>query len=99
MTDPGDHGVRKSLKRQVARGGTWRTPPHECTNDAEIADRVDPEWRGNAYQPNECPGQSRTHGATDIDADAVSRDCWHEILRRHQVRNDRLPGRSGQRAT
>src|SRR2546423_1554079 len=91
------NGAAKALHRQTRTLFHW-VPPKECTDDCKIADGIEPKWCGNSDPGDHHAAQRRTDGSADIDADAVCSHRGAEILLWNELRDDRLPDGSRQRA-
>src|ERR1700716_1806207 len=75
-----------------------RTPPEQRSDDSEIADGVQPKWRGTSQPSRNHAAKGRTDCPAYIDADAVGRHRRMQVLLGNELRHDRLPSRRRQRA-
>src|SRR5260370_16082169 len=92
------NGAAEALPGQMAGSLVRRTPPEQRSDDPEIADGVEPKWRGNSQSSSNHAAKGRTDCSADIDADAVGRHRRMQVLLGNELRHDRLPGRRRQRA-
>ena len=74
-----------------------RAPPHQDSDDAQRAQRIEPERRRQSQHADDDAGERRPDGAADVDADAVERDRRLQVLVRHQGGHDGLPRGRNQR--
>ena len=88
------HRADEGLRRQCGLRARRALPPDECPEDADVAERIDPEGRSIAECADQQATDRRPDGAADVDAEAVQRHCGREIRARYQVGYDGLPGRS-----
>src|SRR5438874_9125775 len=98
MTKPGADGVHETLRREAANPLPRRTPPKQRTDSADVADRVQPEWRCNAKPGDNDAAEGRSDSPAQVYSDAVRSDSRRKILPDNKQRHNRLPGRSGERA-
>src|ERR1700675_4157117 len=94
---PDANGAAKALDWQT-RSLFRRVPPKECTDDRKIADGIEPKWCSNSDPGDHHAAQRRTDGSADIDPDAVRSHRGAKILLWNELRDDRLPDGSRQRA-
>src|SRR5437016_5142329 len=97
MPEAGANGAAETLHGQMSGSFLRGMPPDERSDNAEIADRIDPERRSNAQAGHDDAAQCRPDCATHIEAHAVRSHRGSEILLGHELRNDRLPGGSLER--
>jgi hypothetical protein len=73
-------------------------PPHQCSDHAQIADGIDPKWCSDAGTGGHEPSQGGTDCSADIHAHTIRRDSRWQMLLWNELRHDRLPSWSRQRA-
>ena len=88
----------ETFNRQRACRFLRLPPPDDRGVDAEIAHRINDERRGNSERPDHGTCKRRSDRATDVDANAIPRNCGRERAFWYQFRRDRLPSRRGQGA-
>ena len=71
VAKPDANRTAEPLDRK-ARSLFRRAPPKKCTEDCEIADRIEPKWCRNSDPGDHQAAQRRTDGPADIDADTVA---------------------------
>jgi hypothetical protein len=86
----------EALRRESVVGRGW-PPPHEDGDDAERAQRIEPERCRQPQCADDETGERRADRTADVDADAVERNRRLQILFGDQRGDDRLPGRGDQR--
>src|SRR5215211_4557086 len=70
MAKSGANGAAETLRRLMPGARPGWMPPQKGGNDPEIADRVEPERRGNAEPGDDDTSQGGTDRAADVDADS-----------------------------
>ena len=93
-----EHGAHEALRGQAARACRWRAPPQQRSDDAQIADGVEPERRRDPGGGRDRPAERRAHGTAHVDTGAIRRHRGRQVRARNELRNDRLPGRGRERA-
>src|SRR5207237_10268152 len=71
MPEAGANGAAETLHGQMSGSFLRGMPPDERSDNAEIADRIDPERRSNAQAGHDDAAQCRPDCATHLEAPAV----------------------------